>query len=115
MVQVIHVEDVVTAIERALTPGVRGVFNIAGPSPVPLSLLIQKLGKKPMPLPEPIARMMLEAAWSLKVSDWPVPELDHIKYICMVDDSRAREKLGFEHDYSLDQVLQDLEKPFHRT
>jgi UDP-glucose 4-epimerase len=115
MVQVIHVEDVVTAIERALTPGVRGVFNIAGPSPVPLSLLIQKLGKKPMPLPEPIARMMLEAAWSLKVSDWPVPELDHIKYICMVDDSRAREKLGFEHDYSLDQVLQDLEKPFHRS
>ena len=111
MVQLIHVEDVVTAIEKALTPGVRGVFNIAGPSPVPLSLVFEKMGKEPHRLPEPAARAMLEAAWTLGVSDWPVPELNHIKYICMVDDSRAREKLGFDHDHSLDEILEDVRQP----
>lgn len=111
MVQLIHVEDVVSAIERALTPGVRGVFNIAGPSPVPLSLLFEKMGKTPRPVPEPVARLMLKAAWSLKVSDWPVPELDHIKYVCMVDDTLARDKLGFKHEYSLDRILEDLSRP----
>ncbi len=111
MIQLIHVEDVVAAIERALTPGVRGVFNIAGPSPVPLSLLFEKMGKVPRPLPEPMARMMLKAGWSLKMSDWPVPELDHIKFVCMVDDSLAREKLGFEHAYTLERILDDLAQP----
>lgn len=111
MVQLIHVEDVVSAIERSLTPGVRGVYNIAGPSPVPLSLLFEKMGKLPRPVPEPVARMMLKAGWSLKVSDWPVPELDHIKFVCMVDDGLARQKLGFEHEYSLNRILDDLSKP----
>jgi UDP-glucose 4-epimerase len=113
MVQLIHVEDVVSAIERALTPGVRGVYNIAGPSPVPLSLLFEKMGSEPRPMPEPMARMVLKTAWSLKMSDWPVPELDHIKYVCMVDDTLARQKLGFEHEYALERILNDLERPPH--
>lgn len=108
MVQVIHVEDVVSAIERALTPGVRGVYNVAGPSPVPLSLLLKKLDREPIPLPEPVARGVLEAGWSLKLSDWPVPEVDHIQYVCMVDDSLARDQLGFSHDHSLDDILDEV-------
>ncbi len=110
MVQLIHVEDLVTAIEHSLTPGVRGVFNIAGPSPVPLSLLLDKLDRNPMPLPEPMARGVLEAGWSLKLSDWPVPEVDHIKYVCMVDDSLAREQLGFSHEYSIDDILDEVQE-----
>ena len=39
MVQVIHQDDVVSAIEKALRPGVRGIFNLAGPQPLPLSRL----------------------------------------------------------------------------
>ncbi|MFU8802412.1 MAG: NAD-dependent epimerase/dehydratase family protein [Bradymonadaceae bacterium] len=108
MVQLIHAEDVITAIEHSLTPGVRGVFNIAGPSPVPLSLILDKLGREPRALPEPVLKMMLKTAWSLKLSDWPVPELDHIKYVCMVDDSLARRELGFEHRYTLDELLEEV-------
>lgn len=108
MLQLIHVEDVVTAVERSLTPGVRGVYNIAGPSPVPLSLLLEKLDREPIRLPESIARSVLEAGWSLKLSDWPVPELEHIKYVCMVDDSLARRELGFSHDHSIDDILDEV-------
>ncbi len=110
MVQLIHVEDVVTAVERALTPGIRGVFNIAGPSPVPLSYVLNELERSPRPLPEPMLKSMLKTAWTLKLSDWPVPELDHIKYVCMVDDSLAREMLGFEHSHGLNQILRDVQK-----
>src|SRR4029079_9379258 len=31
MIQTVHEEDVVRAIDRALRPGVRGIFNLAGP------------------------------------------------------------------------------------
>lgn len=111
MIQLLHVEDVVSAIECALTPGVRGVYNIAGPTPVPLSKILEMMGKTPRPLPEPVARLMLRAGWSLKVSDWPVPELDHIKYVCMVDDSLAREELGFRHQHDLPSILDGLVRP----
>ena len=108
MVQLIHVEDVLTAIEKALTPGIRGVYNVAGPSPVPMSLVLRKLGRDPRPLPEPIVRAMLRTGWSLKLSDWPWPELDHIKYVCMVDDSRARHELGFEPTHTIDDIVEEI-------
>lgn len=109
MVQLIHVEDVVSAIERALTPGIRGVFNITGATPVPLSYILERLGRASRPVPAPMMRALLRAAWSLKLSDWPTPELDHIKYICMVDDSRARTELGWQPRYSLDDIVRDLD------
>lgn len=110
MVQLLHVEDLVTAIERALTPGIRGVYNVAGPPPVPLSVILKMLGRSPRPMPEPILKTMLKTAWTLKLSDWPVPELDHIKYICMVDDTLARDRLGFDHKFGLERILRDVEK-----
>jgi UDP-glucose 4-epimerase len=110
MLQLIHVEDVVTAIERALTPGIRGVYNIAGPSPVPLSFVLDALGRDPHPVPEPLLKVALKTAWSLKLSDWPVPELDHIKYVCMVDDGLARRRLGFRHVHDLASILREVGK-----
>ncbi len=113
MVQLIHAEDVIAGVEDALTPGIRGVFNLAGPPPTPLSHLLKRLGRRPRPLPEPLARAALRAAWSLKMSDWPTPELDHIKYICMVDDSAAKHEIGYEPGYDLDAILHELRAPSH--
>lgn len=111
MVQLVHVEDVITAIERALTPGIRGIYNIAGPSPVPLSFLLDALDRKPRAIPELAARKLLQAGWSLKVSSWPAPELEHIKYVCMVDDTLAREELGYRHQHELETILDELRRP----
>jgi len=108
MLQLIHVEDLVGAFERALIPGIRGVYNLAGPSPVPLSYVLAKLGRKPRPMPEIVVRRLLKMGWAMKVSDWPWPELDHIKYVCMVDDSRARRELGFRHTYEIEDIIRDL-------
>lgn len=108
MIQLIHVEDVINAIECALTPGVRGVYNLAGPSPIPVSYVLDKLKREPRPLPEPVLRTMLKMGWALKLSDWPWPEIDHIKYICMVNDERARNEIGFTHKYEIDDIIRDI-------
>lgn len=114
MMQLIHAEDVVSAIERALIPGIRGVYNIAGPPPVPLSYVLDRLGRQPKRQLEPLARAALDIAWSLKLSDWPTPELDHLKYVCMVDDSLARRELGYAHDYGFDDIVRELNRPAPR-
>jgi UDP-glucose 4-epimerase len=108
MVQVIHESDVVRAIQLALNGGVRGIFNLAGPAPLPLSRIIKIGGRPHLPVPYSIAKMFLQRMWSLRLSDFPVPELDHIRYVCMVDDVRARELLGFLPAVSVEETVRSV-------
>ena len=105
MVQVVHQDDVVSAIRLALRPGVRGIFNIAGPSPVALSRALRLLGRQTLPLPYTLARGALQQLWSLHITSFPAPELDFIRYVCMVDDSRARNVLGYAPEFDLETTL----------
>ncbi len=94
-VQIIHEEDVVTAIARALRPGIRGVFNVAGPPPVPLSVVLRLAGKPVVPLPASVFGAGLRMLWRLRATTFPPAELNHIRYLCTVDDTAARTTLGF--------------------
>jgi UDP-glucose 4-epimerase len=110
MVQVIHQSDAVRAIELALTPGIRGIYNLAGPEPVPLSRYMKILGRQRIGVPYSLARMVLRRMWSLRLTTFPVPELDHIRYICMVDDRRARQVLGFTPRMSLEDTVRSVDE-----
>jgi UDP-glucose 4-epimerase len=105
MAQVIHEADVVHAILLALRPGIRGIFNVAGPEPVPLSRLIRILGRQKVSVPYSLARVVLRRMWSLRLTTFPPPELDHIRYVCMVDDRRARQVLNFSPQKSLEETV----------
>ena len=105
MMQVIHERDVVEAIALALRPGVRGIFNLRGPGELPLSRMLRILGKQSRALPGPLIKGVVGRLWSYRASDFPTPELDHLRYICMVDDTRAPEELGFSPRYDMEQTL----------
>jgi UDP-glucose 4-epimerase len=105
MVQVIHEKDVVEAIVCALAPGRRGIFNVTGPGELPLSAILRELGRTLLPFPHPLAKPMLSALWRFRATSFPVPELDHIRFVCMVDGTRAREELGFRPRFSLKETI----------
>jgi UDP-glucose 4-epimerase len=115
MMQVVHEKDVVRAIQLALRPGVRGIFNIRGPGEMPLSHLIRRVGGRPRLVPTPLAKVALDQLWRLRLSNFPSPELDHLRYVCMVDDSRARTELGYEPAHSIDRVLKDVQRLRYQT
>ncbi len=81
MAQVIHESDVVRAIELALRPGIRGIFNLSGPEPCPISRIIKILGRQRVSIPYSLARIALRRLWSLRLTTFPPPELDHIRYV----------------------------------
>ena len=110
MVQIIHEEDVARAIERCLQPGIRGVFNLPGCRPAPLSALLDMAHARPRPIPHPLAEAMLERAWKLRLARFPAPELDHLRYVCMVDGQRAQDVLGFEAAHDLDATMTHLRR-----
>jgi UDP-glucose 4-epimerase len=109
MVQVIHESDVIEAILCALTPGVRGIFNVVGPGEVPLSTILDELGKRTLPIPHPLAERLFTLMWRSKLTSFPVPQLDHIRYVCMVDGSRARELMGFRPRHTLKETIRAVE------
>ncbi len=109
MVQVIHESDVVRAFQAALAPGVRGIFNVAGPEPLPLSRVISILGRKRVPVPYSLAKTTLQRMFSLRLTSFPAPELDHIRYVCMVDDTRARTVLAFQPGRGIEETLRAVD------
>jgi UDP-glucose 4-epimerase len=105
MVQLIHQDDVVDALVAALELGVRGIFNVTGPGEVPLSSVVRELGRRMLPVPHPFAKPLLSALWKVGLTSFPVPELDFIRYVCMVDGSRARSQLKFAPRHSLKETI----------
>ncbi len=111
MIQVVHQSDVTRAIELALQPGVRGIFNIAGPEPAPLTRVIKMLGRPILPVPHTFGRKLLADLFRYRLSSFPAPELDHIRYVCMVDDRRARTLMGYRPQRSLRETVRAVEDP----
>lgn len=108
MIQLVHEEDVVDAIVRALKPGVRGVFNVDGQTQAPLSRLLDARGATALPIPGPLFAAALERAAALRMTAIGPGELAFLRYSCLVDGHRARAELGYEPRRSLRQTLEDL-------
>jgi UDP-glucose 4-epimerase len=106
MMQVIHERDVVDAIVLALRPGVRGIFNLSGPGQLPLSRMIRLLDKPLIPLPSTLLKGVMSKLWSYRASNYPAGEIDHLRYTCMVDSTRASEQLGFRPTRGIEETLQ---------
>jgi UDP-glucose 4-epimerase len=92
--QFMHDSDVALAIECALKSRVRGVYNVAGPQPIPLSILIRTTDRKPTPMPEFLFRAALGRFGLPKL---PPGALAHIKYPVVIDDRSFRNATGYAH------------------
>ena len=88
----------------------RGIFNIAGPPAAPLSRLLTTLGRRRLPVPYSVLKPAIEQMFRMHLTSFPAPELDHIRYVCMVDDGRARSQLGYAPAFGLDETLRAVEE-----
>ncbi len=111
MIQVIHELDVVRAISQSLTRGVRGIFNVAGPDALPLSEAIHIGGRSAFPLPHSLLGAAMKQMWSLRLTNFPVPELDHIRFVCMVRDERARAALNYTPRFDIKDTMRAIDMP----
>jgi len=110
MIQCMHQDDLVHAIRLALRPGVRGIFNVGGPPPLSLSSALRILDRPTLPLPHSVAKLGIERLWRWRMTSFPAPELDFIRYVCMVDDTRARQVLGYAPRFDIEQTLHAVDE-----
>jgi len=110
MMQVVHQRDVVSAILLSLAPGVRGIFNVSGPEPLALSKAIALLGRRVVAVPHTLAKAAVTNLFRFRLTKFPAPELDFIRYVCMVDDSKARGELGYAPAHGLSATLHAVDE-----
>jgi UDP-glucose 4-epimerase len=94
--QFMHENDVARAVAIALDASPRGVFNVCGPAPLPLSVIIRRAGRRALTLPE---GLLSAAMGRFGVGVLPKGAIDHIKYPVVIDGSAFREATSFTHQH----------------
>jgi UDP-glucose 4-epimerase len=103
--QFIHEEDAARAIVAALDHRLRGVFNVAGPPPVPLSLLIKVTGRRAVSVPE---FLFPHLPGRFGVPPLPAYAVSHVKYPIVVKDTPFRAATGFSPELDEIQTMESF-------
>ena len=101
--QFMHERDAATAIALALEAKIRGVYNVAGPRPLPLSLLCQIAGKQTVQIPE---GMFPALVGRLGFSELPPGAANHVKFSLVVDSGPFQKATHFVPRYDEIQTLE---------
>lgn len=92
----IHEEDAADAIVAALSRKLHGVYNVSGPSPVPISTIVRAAGRRPLPLPATLINLGLGR---LALPQLPPAAIDHLKYPIVVDSDAFKRATDYQHRY----------------
>ena len=106
--QFIHEADAVGAIIAALHAKLRGVFNVAGPSPLPLSKIIAEAGREQVSIPETLFRFVVGR---FGFAPLPAGAINHIKFPVVVDTTTFRQASSFKHRHDEYETLAAFREP----
>ena len=106
MIQFIHEEDMVKAIELSLNRKIRGVFNVAGEGMIPYSGAIERVGTRSVPIPHFLVYPAV--SWLIPQDRFPRHLVDFFRYPVVIEGSAFEKEAQFKPDYSTIQALRSL-------
>jgi UDP-glucose 4-epimerase len=108
LVQFVHEVDAIAAFKLAIDRDVPGVYNVVGDGVLPLSTVIKLAGRIALPVPHPLAESIAAIAWAAQIAEAPPSFLKHLRFLCVADGQKAREKMGFRPAYTTREALLDF-------
>ena len=74
-----------------------------------VSRLIGLTGRPRVSVPHFVATGVIQRLWRYRATSFPAPELDHIRYVCMVDERRAREVIGYHPAHDIAETVRGVD------
>lgn len=96
LINVVHVSDVIQALEQSVFRDTKGVFNIAGGDTAPVSALGEAAGSRIVPIPTPLLFPANWLARKMGASYYYPVDHDRMRYAGLLDIAKARRVLGYE-------------------
>jgi len=97
-----HEDDAASAIVTALERNERGVFNVSGPPPLPLSVIARAAGRTPLPVPESLFNLLMGRFGLPRLSKGA---LSHIKFPIVIDSKPFRNATGFRFEFDAHDAI----------
>ncbi len=101
--QFLYEADAVAALKLAIEKKPRGVFNVSGPTPVPLSTIAEQTGHGTLPMPEAVLTLM---SGRFGFPRLPRGVLEHLKFPVVVDPKAFVAATGFKFEIDEVETLQ---------
>ncbi|GAA1520749.1 NAD-dependent epimerase/dehydratase family protein [Kribbella lupini] len=114
-VSMVHADDVADAIARILDAGSAGAFNLAAEVPATADLIAEVLGARRVPVPFPVVRTAMAAAWHARLQPVSPGWLDLGYAVPALDSARARDELGWKPTKDARTVLEETVAGMHRV
>jgi len=108
LVQFLHEVDAIAAFKLAIDRDHPGTFNIVGDGVLPLSTVIKLAGRLALPVPHPLASTVGAALWLAQLVDAPPAFMHYLRFLCVADGAKARDKLGFRPAYTTREAVLDF-------
>jgi UDP-glucose 4-epimerase len=105
LVQLLHPEDAVAALEAAAARPRAGAFNVVPTRPIPLRSALHLAEKVPVPVPHPAAYAAADLLWAAGVGQAPAGFVDYVRFPFVADGEKARLEIGFVARYSSRDAL----------
>jgi len=105
MVDLVHEDDVVHAIELALSAHQSGIYNVAGPGAVPLSAILRALERTPLTIPHVLAYPAARLLRRVVGYRFETPQADFLRYPLVLSGERAKDELDYEPRVSLEETI----------
>jgi UDP-glucose 4-epimerase len=100
LLQLLHPDDAVGAVEVALAKAPGGSVNIVPRGVISLLTALHLADKVPLPVPHPLAYAAADLLWSAGLSEAPGGFLDYVRFLCVADGEKAQRELGFTARYT---------------
>jgi UDP-glucose 4-epimerase len=105
--QMLHSEDALAVLHRAVSEDLPGVFNVGGDGVIMLSQAIRRAGRIPMPLPGPLVGPVTRMFPDTRFVNFGSEQVRFLNFGRVVDTTRLKRVFGFTPRWTTRQAFDD--------
>lgn len=105
--QLLHEEDALAVLQRAVRERLPGVFNVGGDGVLLLSQAIRRAGRIPVPVPEPGVSVVARLFRNARLVDFSPEQTRFLNFGRVLDTVKLRTEFGFAPRWTTAQAFED--------
>jgi UDP-glucose 4-epimerase len=105
--QLVHSEDALAVLHRAVDDDLPGVFNVGGDGVLLLTQAIRRAGRVAVPVPGPVVGPITRLFRNTRLLDFGPEQVRYLNFGRVVDTTRLKEVFGFTPRWTTRQAFDD--------